>query len=88
MLHCQRPHGEIKVAYGSYRVEDGDGFVACGSNLADLDTIACGLARIDPSKVGYIKEAVPVYGAYDVKTASAVSYSSKEWFKSLAALNS
>ena len=74
------PSGEVKTSYGAYRIEDGDGFAACGANLSDLDSVVCGLIRVDPSTVGYLKEAKAVFGAYNEDAVSEASSCSRQWF--------
>jgi hypothetical protein len=74
------PLGEVKLSWEAYRVEDGDGFVACGASLTDLDSVVCGLIGVDPSKVGYFKEAKDVFGGYDEDAVSEASACSRQWF--------
>ncbi len=73
-------YGEVKAPWGAYRVEDGDGFAACGDNLAELDSVLCGLIKVDPLKVGYLRESEAVFGAYDVKAVTKASTCSPHWF--------
>lgn len=74
------PLGDVKVSWGAYRVEDGDGFVACGVSLTDLDSVVCSLVKVNPSNVGYLSEAKAVFGAYDKDAVSEASTHSRQWF--------
>jgi len=74
------PEGEVKTPWGNYEIVRDLGVVASGPDLVTLDAVLCGLIRVDPEKVGYLKKGEEEFGPYDrdlVKKAKAVS---SDWF--------
>lgn len=72
--------GEVKTAWGNYEIVRDLGVVASGPDLVTLDAVLCGLIRVDPEKVGYLKKGEEEFGPYDralVEEARAVS---SDWF--------
>ncbi len=70
----------MKTAWGNYEIVRDLGVVASGLHLVTLDAVLCGLIRVNPEKVGYIKKGEEEFGPYDrdlVKKARAVS---SDWF--------
>ncbi len=74
------PEGEVKAPWGSYNIARDLGVVALGSNLVTLDAVLCGLIRVDPEKVSYLKSGEEVFGHYSRLMVKAAELASKEWF--------
>jgi hypothetical protein len=74
------PDGDVKAPWGAYRVEEGDGVIACGTNPVEVDAVVSGLILVDPEKVGYIKLAEEALGGYSKEAVAAASAVREEWF--------
>jgi hypothetical protein len=74
------PNGDVKAPWGSYRVEDGGGFVACGAKLVEVDAVVSGLIRVDPEKVGYTGPAEQTFGAYSRAAVASAVEAGEKWF--------
>jgi hypothetical protein len=74
------PSGEVKTPWGDYRVGKGEGFVACGKSLVELDAIVSGLIQVDTAKVGYLGLAEQVFKEYPRDMVNLASKYSAEWF--------
>ncbi|MBN2335947.1 DUF362 domain-containing protein [Candidatus Bathyarchaeota archaeon] len=69
------PEGEVNVSWGRYSVKPGNGLVAHGQSLVELDAVTCSLMEVDPGKVGYLEKGGEAFGAYNtdhVKQARAL----------------
>jgi hypothetical protein len=76
------PRGEVKVPWGAYSVVKGDGFVAHGPSLVELDAVLCALIRVDSSTVGYIQLGEREFGPYDRGAVADAAAASARWFPS------
>ncbi len=74
------PEGEVSVPWGRYNIFRGLGVVALGPNLVSLDAVLCGLIRVDPEKVSYLKLGEEAFGAYDRVHIDAARAVADEWF--------
>jgi hypothetical protein len=74
------PEGDVKAPWGAYRVEEGDGVVACGANPVEVDAVVSGLILVDPEKVGYIKIAEEALGGYNRGAVAEASAVREAWF--------
>lgn len=74
------PNGDVKAPWGSYRVEDGGGFVACGAGLVEVDAVVSGLIRVEPEKVGYMGLGEEAFGTYDRAAVASAVDARETWF--------
>jgi uncharacterized protein (DUF362 family) len=74
------PEGEVKTPWGNYEIVRDLGVVASGPDLVTLDAVLCGLIRVDPEKVGYLKKGEEEFGPYDRDLVMKAKAVSSDWF--------
>ena len=75
------PMGEVKTAWGNYDIVRDLGVVASGPDLVTLDAVLCGLIRVDPEKVGYLKKGEEEFRPYERDLVEESRAVSSDWFR-------